>query len=130
MMVRYNCAHRGAEKEVFPLLKDLGNPGVLCFNATRWGNLFDPKWMAKDVEPPKPVDLYRYVLSNPNIHMVLTAPATLEQLEDNLKALESGPITEEERRRLEGIGEQVHRLSPSTNFDFLLNALPRRGKQA
>ena len=67
IMVRYNAAHRGAEQEVFPLLDGAGGPGVICYNPTRWGHLFDPKWMPEGVKPPKPADLYRYVLSNPNI---------------------------------------------------------------
>ena len=124
IMVRYNAAHRGAEKEVFPLLPKENPPGVICYNSTRWGNLFDPQWMPEGVKTPTPVDLYRYVLSNPHIQMVLTAPETFEQLRENLKTLEAGPVTDEERQWLERIGEHVHPLSPNTNFDFLF---PGRG---
>ncbi len=128
IMVRYNAAHRGAEKEVFPLCEGERQPGVLCYNSTRWGHLFDPRWMPEGVKTPGPADLYRYVLSNPHIHMVLTAPATLDQLKDNLKALESGPVTEEERRWLEKVGDHVHALNPSTNFDFLFQVFGPRKK--
>ena len=124
IMVRYNAAHRGAESDVFPLLPPENPPGVICYNSTRWGNLFDPQWMPPGERTPAPVDLYRYVLSNPHIQMVLTAPETFEQLKENLEALESGPVTEEERRWLERIGDHVHRLNPNTNFDFLV---PGRG---
>jgi aryl-alcohol dehydrogenase-like predicted oxidoreductase len=127
IMVRYNAAHRGAEREVFPLLEREVRPGVLCFNSTRWGHLFDPRWMPEGEKPPSPVDLYRYVLSNPSIDMVLTAPATLEQLEENLRTLEMGPMSDEEKARLERIGDHVHALSPSANFDFLFQTrAPRR----
>ena len=119
IMVRYNAAHRGAEQDVFPLLGSGERPGVLCFNSTRWGHLFDPRWMPPGEEAPRPVDLYRYVLSNPNVDMVLTAPKTMEQLEENLSALEMGPVSEAERAWLERIGDHVHTLSPSANFDFL-----------
>lgn len=119
VMVRYNAAHRGAATEVFPLLAGAGNPGVICYNSTRWGHLFDPRWMPPGEPPPSPADLYRYVLSDPHVHMVLTAPATFEQLRENLRTLECDPVTEEERRRLERIGDHVHALNPSTNFDFL-----------
>jgi predicted aldo/keto reductase-like oxidoreductase len=128
IMVRYNAAHRGAEKEIFPLLESAGNPGVICYNSTRWGNLFNPKWMPKGINPPSPMDLYRYVLSNPAVHLVLTAPETEEQLKKNLRVLESGPVTEDERRWLEKIGDHVHRQNPSTNFDFLFNAFQKLGK--
>ena len=122
IMVRYNAAHRGAEQDVFPLLGEPGRPGVLCFNSTRWGHLFDPRWMPQGEKAPRPVDLYRYVLSNPNVDMVLTAPQTMQQLEENLSTLEMGPVSEEERAWLERIGDHVHALSPSANFDFLFQA--------
>jgi len=128
LMVRYNAAHRGAEREVFPLLPEAGRPGVICYNSTRWGHLFDPRWMPRGERVPSPTDLYRYVLSNPNIQMVLTAPSTLTQLQQNLKALEGGPVTAEEKARLERIGEHVHALNPSANFDFVFSALGPRKK--
>jgi len=124
VMVRYNAAHRGAQKEVFPLLPEEGRPGMICYNSTRWGHLFEPRWMPRGSSTPTPVDLYRYVLSDPNIHMVLTAPATLEQLKQNLETLSCAPVSEEERAWLEKVGDHVHALNPSTNFDFLLQ---RRG---
>jgi predicted aldo/keto reductase-like oxidoreductase len=80
--------------------------------------------MPSGEKTPTPVDLYRYVLSNPNIQMVLTAPETFEQLKQNLETLEAGPVTDEERQWLERIGDHVHPLSPSTTFDFLV---PGRG---
>jgi aryl-alcohol dehydrogenase-like predicted oxidoreductase len=123
IMVRYNAAHRGAESDVFPWLDRAERPGVICYNATRWGHLFDPRWMPPGGRLPRSVDLYRYVLSNPKIEMVLTAPETFEQLEENMKALEMGPVSAEEKAWLEAIGDQVRALSPSTNFDFVLQAL-------
>ena len=127
VMVRYNAAHRGAESEVFPLCQQHGKPGVICFNSTRWGHLFDSRWMPEGEKTPSPADLYRYVLSNPQIHMVLTAPETFEQLQENLAALTSGPVSEQERQWLERIGDHVHTLNPSTNFDFLSQTSgPRR----
>lgn len=122
IMVRYNAAHRGAVKEVFPLLDRPSRPGVICYNSTRWGHLFDPQWMPPGERTPSPVDLYRYVLSDPNIQMVLTAPETFEQLRDNLRTLDAQPVTDEERGWLERIGDHVHTSNPSTNFDFLIQS--------
>jgi aryl-alcohol dehydrogenase-like predicted oxidoreductase len=123
IMVRYNAAHRGADRDVFPLLGETGRPGVICYNATRWGHLFDPRWMPEGARRPDPTDLYRYALSNPNIDMVLTAPETFEQLRQNVKTLSMGPVTEEERTWLETIGDHVHSLNPSSNFDFVFQTL-------
>jgi aryl-alcohol dehydrogenase-like predicted oxidoreductase len=122
IMVRYNAAHRGAEMDVFPFLGDEGRPGVICYNSTRWGHLFDPRWMPEGEKPPSPSHLYRYVLSNPCIDMVFTAPATRAQLEENLKTLETGPISREEKAWLEKVGDHVRELSPSSNLDFLFQA--------
>jgi aryl-alcohol dehydrogenase-like predicted oxidoreductase len=123
IMVRYNAAHRGAERDVFPLLGPEGRPGVICYNSTRWGHLFDPRWMPRGERLPRPTDLYRYVLTNPSVQMVLTAPETIEQLQENVKTLEMGPLSEEERSWLERIGDHVHARNPSSNFDFLFQTL-------
>jgi len=119
VMVRYNAAHRGAEQDVFPLLAREKKPGVICYNSTRWGHLFDPRWMPEGERTPEPTDLYRYVLSNPSIEMVLTAPETFRQLQENLKTLQMGPVSNQERAWLERVGDHVHAFSPSANFDFL-----------
>ena len=48
MMVRYNAAHRGAEKEIFPFVSRHGT-GIISFTATRWRYLLRrPKGWAKD----------------------------------------------------------------------------------
>ena len=129
IMVRYNAAHRGAEQDVFPFLPETGKPGVICYNSTRWGHLFNPKWVPAGERVPSPTDLYRYALSNPNIQMVLTAPSSFSQLRENLKALDAGPVTPEERAWLERVGDHVHRLNPSANFDFLFQTTGPRRKQ-
>jgi predicted aldo/keto reductase-like oxidoreductase len=79
--------------------------------------------MPEGARRPDPTDLYRYALSNPNIDMVLTAPETFEQLRQNVKTLSMGPVTEEERTWLETIGDHVHSLNPSSNFDFVFQTL-------
>lgn len=44
LMIRYNAAHRGAEREVFrELPRDLDSrPGVIAYTVTRWGMLLKP----------------------------------------------------------------------------------------
>src|SRR5262245_10310183 len=38
VMIRYNAAHRGAERDIFPTTDELGVP-VIAYTATRWGAL-------------------------------------------------------------------------------------------
>lgn len=123
-MVRYNCAHPGAEKEVFPLFEGKPDrPGVLCYNTTRWGHLFDPKWLPPGEVTPKPTHLYRFALSHPVVDMVLTAPQDQAQLASNLEALSQGPLDPDERAWLARIGKHVHELTPHGNWDFLRQKL-------
>lgn len=120
VMVRYNCAHPGAEEEVFPLVTALDpRPGVIVYNSTRWGHLCDPAWMPAGERTPDPPHLYRHALSHPAVDMVLTAPTTKEQLEANVKALDQGPLTADESAWLERIGRHVRARNPSTEWDFL-----------
>jgi aryl-alcohol dehydrogenase-like predicted oxidoreductase len=113
LMMRYNAAHRGAEKEAFPYLLRQGEPraGVVCYTATRWGTLIDPKYTPTGFRTPTAVDCYRFVLSNPDVDVCLTGPATVEQMEANLKTLELGPLSEEEMQWMRKVGDNVHRLT-------------------
>ncbi len=113
LMVRYNAAHRGAEKEAFPYLERQGEPkaGVVCYTGTRWGTLIDPRNTPTGVRTPTAVDCYRFVLSNTDVDVCLTGPATAEQMEANLKALELGPLSEEELQWMRKVGDNVHRLT-------------------
>lgn len=124
IMVRYNCAHTGAEREVFPLLEGKADrPGVLCYNSTRWGHLFDAAWMPPGEVTPSPTDLHRFVLSHPVVDLVLTAPKNREHIERNLATLKQGPPDPDERAWLQRVGKFVHGLSPQSNWDFLMQNL-------
>ncbi|MFT5695815.1 MAG: putative aldo/keto reductase-like oxidoreductase [Myxococcota bacterium] len=123
IMVRYNCAHPGAEQDVFPLLGAYGpRPSVIAYNSTRWGHLFDAKWMPQGERTPEPTDLYRHALTNPNVDMVLTAPSTEAQLVANIEALDRGPLDADEMQWLSRVGKHVHGLNPNTNWDFLFSS--------
>ena len=113
LMVRYNAAHRGAESEVFPFLETPGlpRPGLVTYTATRWGTLLDPRYTPPGRRTPTAVDCYRFALSNPNVDVCLTGPATTQQMEANLKALELGPLSNEELQGMRVIGDHVHRLT-------------------
>jgi aryl-alcohol dehydrogenase-like predicted oxidoreductase len=106
--VRYNAVHTGAEQDVFPHLPQENRPGIAIFTATCWRKLLKPKLMPAGEPPLTAVDCYRFVLSNPGVDVCLTAPATAEQMEDNLKALDAGPLDDEEMARVRRIGKHIY----------------------
>ncbi|MBI3098222.1 MAG: aldo/keto reductase [Planctomycetes bacterium] len=110
IMVRYNAAHRGAEREVFPKLPSAGGaPGVITYTTTRWGHLIDPRRMPAGTRTPGAADCYRFVLTDPHVDMCLSGPSTLEQMQENLRVLDSEPMGDEELRWMRDVGDHVHR---------------------
>jgi aryl-alcohol dehydrogenase-like predicted oxidoreductase len=106
LMIRYNAAHRGAEREIFPLLA-AHQPGLISYTATRWGALLrTPRgWKGRT---PTAAMCYRFVLSNSHVDVCLTAPSNKRQLEENLTALRDGPLDEEEMAWMRTFGDAVH----------------------
>jgi len=108
MMIRYNAAHRGAEQDIFPHLKQ-HNPGVVSYTATRWSYLLRrPRGWPKDKRIPTAGMCYRFVLSSPYVDVCLTAPSNVEQLEENLAAFRQGPLCEEDMEFMRKFGDVVH----------------------
>ncbi len=109
VMLRYNAAHRGAEGEIFPHLP-VSQPGVVSYTATRWGILLKPpKHWTDSGRIPTPGDCYRFVLSNPNVHVCLTAPRDERQLQENLAAVAQGPLPAEDMEFMRKFGDAVHK---------------------
>lgn len=108
IMMRYNAAHRGAEEDIFPFL-ERHNPGVVSFTATRWRYLIrrTRNW-PKNSRIPTAGMCYRFVLSNPHIHVCMTAPTKMKQLEENLAALRQGPLCREDMDFMRKFGDAVH----------------------
>src|SRR5207248_8095170 len=82
LMHRFNMAHRKAAREVFPAAAKARTP-IVAFTATRWGTLLEPRadWRGP---PPTASDCYRYCLVHRPVQVVLTAPRSLAELEQNL----------------------------------------------
>ncbi len=106
--IRYNAVHRGAEQDIFPHLPKENRPGIVIFTATCWRKLLKPKLMPAGERPLAAADCYRFVLSHPDVNVCLTAPSTGAQMEDNLKALNAGPLDEEEMARVRRIGKHIY----------------------
>ena len=110
VMVRYNAAHRGAERDVFPVTRRLGLP-VIAYTALRWGALPRP---TPDDPPgsvvPRPPAWYRFVLQHPAVAVTLAAPQTPAELAEDLQVLAAtGPLGEPEYAALAAHGERVRR---------------------
>jgi aryl-alcohol dehydrogenase-like predicted oxidoreductase len=114
---RYNAAHPGAERDIFPHLPAAGRPGMVSFTATSWGqllgkrglqNLFVPAHpLPKNERVPTATDCYRFVLSRPEVDVCLTGPSNAARMEEALEALRLGPMTEEELAWMRRVGRGV-----------------------
>ncbi|MBI4166175.1 MAG: aldo/keto reductase [Acidobacteria bacterium] len=108
LMMRYNAAHRGAEQDIFPRLAAHG-PGVIGYTATRWTALLrHPRGWPKDGRVPTPGMCYRFVLSNPHVHICLTAPRNLREFEENLSAFREGLLDPADMAFMRDFGVAVH----------------------
>lgn len=114
--IRYNAVHTGAEQDICPHLPPDNRPGIVVFTATCWGRLLKPKFMPVGESPPAPADCYRFVLSHPDMDVCVTGPSTAEQMEENLKALDAGPLDEEEMARIRRIGEHIYGINSRGPF--------------
>jgi aryl-alcohol dehydrogenase-like predicted oxidoreductase len=109
VMIRYNAAHRGAEEDIFPYIKK-HDTGVISYTATRWTYLIrrTVKDWPKSEPIPTPGLCYRFVLSNPNVHVCMTAPSNAKQFKENLKSLNEGPLSNDEMDFIKRYGDAVH----------------------
>ena len=106
--LRYNAAHTGAEKDVFPYLPEDG-PGIVAFTCLRWGDLLNPKKMPAGKAPLTAPECYRFALSNPSVHVAIAGPKNDREIRQALGALKAGPLDNEEMARVRAIGDHVYR---------------------
>lgn len=106
LMVRYNAAHPGAEREIFPHLARR-RPAVVAYTATSWGKLLRaPRGWTGRV--PTAGDCYRFCLTGPHVDVALCGPRTVAELREDLSALEKGPLDPAELAWMREFGEAVH----------------------
>jgi aryl-alcohol dehydrogenase-like predicted oxidoreductase len=108
LMVRYSAAHPGAERDVFPHVSAHG-VGIVSYTATRWTKLLRRPKGWPDGEPVATAgQCYRFVLTNPNVDVVLTAPKNERELIENLHEVARGPLPEDEMAFMRRFGAHVH----------------------
>jgi predicted aldo/keto reductase-like oxidoreductase len=106
--IRYNAVHAGAEQDIFPHLPEKDRPGIGIFTATCWRKLLKSKNMPTGERPLTASECYRFVLSNPDVDVCVTAPSTAERMDENFKALDAGPLDEKEMARVRRIGRHIY----------------------
>ncbi|HMA95919.1 MAG TPA: aldo/keto reductase [Polyangiaceae bacterium] len=106
--IRYNAAHTGAERDIFPSLPQQRAPGIVAFTCTRWGDLLNPQKMPPGEEPLSATDCYRFALTSPHVAVATCGPKNDEELEQALRVLDSGPLGEAELERVRRIGRHVY----------------------
>ncbi len=114
LMIRYNAAHRGAEKEIFATLPD-PRPGVIAYTATRWGRLLKP---AKGLAAMSPPECYRFAIGHSAVDTVLCGAGSYEELEANAKGVMQGPLELPRLAEVKQFGDAV-RATATGSLGFL-----------
>lgn len=107
LMIRYNAAHRGAEKEIFDSL-ETPRPGIIAYTATRWGRLLKP---AGDLKPMSAPECYRFAINHSKVDTVLCGARTWEELVANVDGVMKGPLSDERLDEIHRFGDAVHALA-------------------
>lgn len=107
LMIRYNAAHRGAEREVFPVTRI----PVVTFTGLRWKALLDrTPDDPPDFAPPSAVECYRFCLAHPSVAVALAAPGNRQELDEDLMLLDDWRAPEEHvRETLRAHGDRVRK---------------------
>jgi aryl-alcohol dehydrogenase-like predicted oxidoreductase len=118
---RYNAAHTGAERDIFPHLPPANDrAGLISFTATSWGQLTRSAtglaawrmWFGRQIPKgervPTAGDCYRFVLDQPDIDVCLTGPSTAEHVDEALEALRRGPLSPDELAWMRRVGRAVY----------------------
>jgi aryl-alcohol dehydrogenase-like predicted oxidoreductase len=124
IMVRYNAAHPGAEREVFPVLGE-PKPGVVAYTATRWGALIDPRHTPAGEQTPRASDCYRFALTHPSVNVCLSGPSNAAQLDEAMAALDRGPMSEDELAWMKRVGAAVRTAAIGSTGNIPIQILDR-----
>ncbi len=106
LMIRYNAAHPGAERDVFPHLARR-RPAVVAYTATSWRRLLRrPRGWSERAATAG--ECYRFCLSSPHVDVALCSPANVAELREDLAAVARGPLDPAEDDFMRRLGRVVH----------------------
>lgn len=97
--IRYNAAHPGARRDLFPFLRPSRTCPVFNFKSVMAHvprDAFDALGLPSGYWCPEACDYYRFVLSRPEVDGVLCSPQSPEELRGLVRAMERGPVSQEE----------------------------------
>ncbi|HEY4116439.1 MAG TPA: aldo/keto reductase, partial [Byssovorax sp.] len=114
LMLRYNAAHRGAEREVFDQLPS-PRPGVVAYTATRWGKLLEP---CGDLGPMTGPECYRFALTHPSVDTVLCGASSFDEIAHDAAGVLEGPLAGERLADVKRFGDAV-RATATGKIGFL-----------
>lgn len=109
--IRYNSAHPGARRDLFPYFRPVRTSPVFNFKSTMsqvTPQMFEALNLPKSYWVPDVCDYYRFVLTRPEIDGVLCSPMQPEEVQQLARALEKGPLTREEEEYMIWLSSLVH----------------------
>jgi hypothetical protein len=100
---RYNPSHPGAKTDLFPHLTQ--SPSTLFYNFNSTLGAVSPDRYAAlglndDYWQPSVTDYYRFALTKPELDGVLCSPKSPQEVDALVRALEQGPLDEDEEEYL------------------------------
>jgi aryl-alcohol dehydrogenase-like predicted oxidoreductase len=107
LMIRYNAAHRGAERAVFAA-PGANRPAIIAYTATRWGLLLKPLPERGFPRAMTAGECYRFVLAQPAVDLVLCAPRTATEIAEDVAAVLEGPLDPGRLDECRRFGDAVH----------------------
>ncbi|MBL8681489.1 MAG: HEAT repeat domain-containing protein [Myxococcales bacterium] len=119
VMSRYNAAHTGAERELWPAVQR-ANAGAIAFTALCYTRLLAPVH-GSNTAPISAADCYRFALANPAVGLVLAAPSIGRDARAAFDAMERPALDPDRERAIRAHGAAVYRV------DTEFNALVRKG---
>ena len=102
---RYNAIHTGAESDIFPHLPAENPPGMVAYTATSWKQLLNERKVPEGEKVPTAGDCYRFVLSRSEVDVCMTGPSNAAQMDEAVRALGQGPMTEEKLAWMRRVGK-------------------------
>ncbi len=112
LMIRYNAAHRGAEREIFATLGEgpAKKAAVVAYTATRWGGLLKP---TKGLGPMSAPECYRFAAAHPAVDVVLCGAKDWHELSLAAEGIRQGPLAPERLTEVLQFGDTVRSTAAS-----------------